>query len=85
VIRFAKQQAEAGGTRRCGARVDSAPLDFLNRLRQEDAFNSVIHRTQLSEQNQLGVVLLSNVALETVPDLMRKVMTEVSHEFHPKT
>jgi len=54
---------------------------FLNRLRQKDAYSDVIHRTQLNEQNQLGVVLYSSVALETVPDLMCKVMTEMAHEF----
>ncbi len=54
---------------------------FLNRLRQEDAYSGVIHRTQLTEQNQLGLVLYSSVALETVPDLMRKVMTAMAQEF----
>ncbi len=55
--------------------------NFLNRLRQEDAYSGAIHRTMLNEQNQLGVVLYSNVALETVPDLIRKVMTEMAQEF----
>lgn len=54
---------------------------FLNRLRQEDDYSSVIHRTQVDEQNQLGVVLYSSVALESVPDLMRKVMTTMAQEF----
>jgi hypothetical protein len=54
---------------------------FLNRLRQEDAFSNAIHRTQLIERNQLGVVLYSSVALGTVPDLMHKVMTEFAQEF----
>jgi hypothetical protein len=54
---------------------------FLNRLRQEDEYSGVIHRTQLNKQNELGVVLYSSVALETVPDLMRKVMTAMAHKF----
>ncbi len=54
---------------------------FLNRIRQDDAYNSAIHRTMLNDQNQLSVVLYSRVALDTVPDLMRKVMTEMGQEF----
>lgn len=54
---------------------------FLNRIRQEDAFNGALHRTMLNEQNELGVVLYSTVALESVPDLMRQVMTEMGKEF----
>ena len=54
---------------------------FLNRIRQEDAYSGALHRTMLNEQNQLGLVLYSTVALETVPDLMRQVMTEMAKEF----
>ena len=55
--------------------------DFLNRLRQEDAFNRVIHRTLLNDQEQLGVDLYANVAPEKVPELMRAVMARMAEKF----
>ena len=54
---------------------------FLNRIRQDDAYNEAIHRTMLNDQNELSVVLYSRVAPEAVPDLMRKVMTGMGQEF----
>jgi len=54
---------------------------FLNRIRQDDAFNSLIDRTMLNEDNQLGVVLFSSVKPEQVSDAMNKVMTEMGREF----
>ena len=54
---------------------------FLNRIRQDDAFSSFIHRTMLNEENQLGVVLFSSVKPEQVPAVMDKVMGEMAREF----
>jgi hypothetical protein len=54
---------------------------FLNRIRQDEAYSDMIARTMLSDQNEISVVLYPGVALEKVPDLMRKVMTEMGQEF----
>lgn len=54
---------------------------FLNRIRQDEAYSDMIARTMLSDQNEISVVLYPGVALEKVPDLMRKVMTEMGREF----
>ena len=54
---------------------------YLNRIRQSDALNTVIDRTLLDGQNQLGVVLFSSVTPDKVPDLMRTIMTEMAKEF----
>ncbi|HEX4665942.1 MAG TPA: hypothetical protein VH207_05030 [Chthoniobacterales bacterium] len=54
---------------------------FLNRIRQDEAYSAMINRTMLNDQNEISVVLYSGVARERVPDLMRKVMTEMGQEF----
>lgn len=53
---------------------------FLNRLRQNDPFD-VIERTMVDDQNQLGVVLDSNVTADKVPDLMKQVMKKMAEQF----
>jgi hypothetical protein len=54
---------------------------FLNRIRQDEAYSDMINRTMLNDQHEISVVLYSRVAPEGVPDLMRKVMTEMGQEF----
>ena len=54
---------------------------FLNRIRQDDAFDGIIDRTMLNEDNQIGVVLFSSVKPEQVSIVMNKVMTEMGQEF----
>lgn len=54
---------------------------YLNRIRQGDAFYTSIDRTLRNDQNEIGVVLTSRVPADQVPDLMRKVMTEMAQEF----
>jgi hypothetical protein len=54
---------------------------FLNRIRQDDEFNSIIFRTMLNEDNQIGVVVFSSVKPEQVSAVMNKVMTEMGREF----
>ena len=53
----------------------------LNRTRQIDAFNTVISRTLLEKQGELGVVLYSSVMPDKVPVLMRQLMAEMAKEF----
>jgi hypothetical protein len=42
---------------------------------------SFIHRTMLTEENQIGVVLFSSVKPEQASAVMNKVMTEMGQEF----
>ncbi len=55
--------------------------NYLNRIRQGDAFNGSIARTLVTDENELGVVLSSGVTLDQVPGLMRQIMTEMAQEF----
>ena len=54
---------------------------YLNRIRQADSLNTSIDRTLLNDQNELGIVLYSNVTPDKVPALVRTVMTEMAQEF----
>ena len=56
-------------------------MQFLNQLRQDDALSSAIHRTTLTEEKQIGVVLYSTVKPEAVAGLMRWALTEMAHKF----
>ena len=56
-------------------------LMFLNQIRQDDALSSSIHRTTLTDEKQIGVVLYSTVKPEAVPGFMRWTLTEMAHEF----
>jgi hypothetical protein len=53
----------------------------LNRLRQSDAFNTVISRTLLDDQGQLGFVLYSRVTPDKVSPLVLQLMAEMAKEF----
>ena len=69
------------------ARVAEAPesarrhWSYLNRIRQDDSLNSLIDRTRLSDEGEVGVILFSSVTPDKVPALMRQVMTEMAQEF----
>ena len=54
---------------------------FLNRIRQDEAYSEMIARTMLNDEHEISIVLYPRVALATVPDLMRKVMTAMGQEF----
>ncbi len=55
--------------------------NYLNRVRQDDPFSDSIARTLVNDQNQLGLVLFSRVVPDQVPELMRKLMTELAQGF----
>ncbi|HEY3664171.1 MAG TPA: hypothetical protein VGL24_13540 [Chthoniobacterales bacterium] len=58
--------------------------DYLNRIRQSITLSSSIDRTQLDDQNRLGIVLFSSVTPEQVPALIHQVMPKMAEEF-PRT
>jgi hypothetical protein len=56
-------------------------LAFLNRIREADPQQRTIERAMLNEQNELGIILDGNVAMDRIPDLMRMMLTEMAREF----
>jgi len=56
-------------------------LAFLNRIREADPQQRTIDRAMLNEQNELGIILDGNVAMDRIPDLMRMMLTEMAREF----
>jgi len=54
---------------------------FLNRIRQADPKNQAVQRAILDEQNRLGLILNDNVDLNSVPALMKTLLTQMAKEF----
>lgn len=55
--------------------------DLLNRIRQSDPQFQVIERAIFNERNELGIVLDRGVDLDSVPGLMRSLLTQMAREF----
>jgi hypothetical protein len=69
------------GTRLRTARDDAQRAEFLNRIRKADPQFSTIQRALLNEQNELGIILNRDVDLNTIPALMRSLLTQMAREF----
>ena len=54
---------------------------FLNRLREADPRYATIERAVLNERNELGLILDRTVPLDSIPALMRSMLTEMAKEF----
>ncbi|HEY2799430.1 MAG TPA: hypothetical protein VGI85_02460 [Chthoniobacterales bacterium] len=54
--------------------------DYLNRLRQSDAYSS-INRTLLDDQHHLGAVLAANLSAEQMAAAMTNVMEALARKF----
>jgi hypothetical protein len=54
---------------------------FLNRIRQSDPRFETIQRAVLNENNELGLILGRNVEMDSIPALMRSMLTEMAKEF----
>jgi hypothetical protein len=54
---------------------------FLNRIRQSDPRFQTIQRAHLNENNELGLVLNRDVEMDSIPALMRTMLTEMAKEF----
>ena len=55
--------------------------EFLNRIRQSDPQYQTVEKAVLNEQNELGLILARNVQMESIPKLMRAMLTQMSREF----
>lgn len=54
---------------------------LLNRLRGSDPEFQVIERAIFNEQNELGIILDRSVEMNSVPQLMRSILTQMAREF----
>lgn len=55
--------------------------DFLNRIRQSDPQYQTIEKAVLNENNELGLILSRNVQMDSIPTLMRALLTQMTKEF----
>lgn len=55
--------------------------DFLNRIRRADPQRATIERAIFNEQNELGLVLARGVPMDSIPALMRSMLTQMAREF----
>ena len=55
--------------------------EFLNRLRAADPQFKTIDKAVLNERNELGLILDRSVDLDSIPALMRTMLTQMSKEF----
>jgi len=55
--------------------------EFLNRIRQADPNYRTIQKAVLNENNELGLILDRNVEMDSIPNLLRSMLTELHKEF----
>jgi hypothetical protein len=70
-----QRQADSGTSSR------QAQADFLNRIRQADPSYQTIQKSVLNENNELGLILGRSVQLDSIPALMRSMLTRMGQEF----
>jgi hypothetical protein len=54
---------------------------FLRRVRSSDPQFQTIERAVFNERNELGVVLSRSVEMDSIPQLMRSLLTQMAREF----
>jgi hypothetical protein len=64
-----------------GASVRQKQADFLNRIRQSDPNFQTVQEAVLNQNNDLGLILNRNVPLDSIPQLMRAMLTRMAQEF----
>ena len=62
-------------------RRDADRAEFLNRIRTADPQFQTIQKAMLNEQNELGIILNRNVDTDSIPALMRSLLTQMAKEF----
>ena len=56
-------------------------MAFLNRIRKADPKGATIDRALLNEQNELGLILDRSVEMNSIPPLMKTMLTQMAGEF----
>src|SRR2546422_16530 len=72
-------QVQRGGSSGASARERQAA--FLNRIRQSDPRFQTIERAVRNENNELGLVVNRSVEMDSIPALMRTMLSEMAKEF----
>ena len=54
---------------------------FLNEIRQADPSYRTIEKALVNENNAVGLILSRNVEMDSVPGLMRSILTRMAKEF----
>ena len=70
-----------GGLNAPGGSQRQRQAEFLNRIRQADPQFKTIDRAVLNDRNELGLILDRSVAMDTIPALMRTMLTQLAKEF----
>jgi hypothetical protein len=60
---------------------ESAKLNFLYEIRQADPQYQTIQRAVMNDQDELGIVLSRNVAMDDIPKLMKSLLKRMASEF----
>ena len=72
------------GPKEQAARTAAAPEDlrrkwiFLNRIRQDDAFNDWLNRTMLTDDNQLGIVVSSPLTAKELSSRVEQLLKRLA-------
>ena len=54
---------------------------FLNQIREADPSHQSIQKALVNENNELGLVLSRQVEMDSVPALLRSILTRMAEEF----
>ena len=54
---------------------------FLNRLRSADPQHKTIEKAVLNERNELALILSRSVEMDSIPRMMKTVLTQMAREF----
>lgn len=60
---------------------DRRKMRFLGQLREADPQFQTIERAVMNEQNELGLILSRNVAMDEIPRLMRAVLKQMAAQY----
>jgi hypothetical protein len=64
-----------------GSSTKERQLEFLNRIREADPQSTTIQRAVMNQENELGLVLGRNVEMDSIPPLMRSMLSQMAREF----
>jgi hypothetical protein len=56
-------------------------LQFLHRIREADPQFQTVERAVMNERNELGLILSRNVQMDSIPALMRGMLSQMAKEF----
>ena len=64
-----------------GAASRKAQAEFLQRIRRVDPERKTIERAVFNQRNELGIILSRGVEMDTIPTLMKGLLTQMAKAF----